>query len=93
MIKGGTVLIDLESSAVQRIIALQYNPDTINRTLQVQGVDEEGGDRSEALRLKGSPLETIKGESKIDTMDPFGITGSGHPPTESEKCCSLVLCT
>jgi hypothetical protein len=37
LLKGGIVLIDPDSSAVRRIIALKYNPDTLSRTLQVQG--------------------------------------------------------
>jgi len=45
LIKGGIVLIDDTSGAVQRIITLQYNPDTVTRTLQVQGVGPESGDR------------------------------------------------
>jgi len=69
LIKGGIVLIDPETSAVQRIITLQYNPDTLSRTLQVQGIGAEGGDRSEALRLKGPPIETIKLDAEIDATD------------------------
>ncbi len=68
LIKGGIVLIDPVTSAVQRVIALQYNPDTLSRTLQVQGVGESA-DRSEALRLKGPPIETIKLEAEIDAAD------------------------
>ncbi len=69
LIKGGIVLIDPNSSAVQRIIALQYNPDTLSRTLQIKGVGAEGGDRSEALRLTGPPVETIKLDAEIDATD------------------------
>jgi len=69
LIKGGIVLVDPETSAVQRIITLQYNPDTLTRTLQVQGSGAEGGDRSEALRLKGPPIETIKLDAEIDATD------------------------
>lgn len=69
LLKGGIVLIDPSSSAVQRIIALQYNPDTLTRTLQIKGVGAEGGDRSEALRLKGPPAETIKLDAEIDATD------------------------
>jgi hypothetical protein len=67
-IRGGLVLIDPASSAVQRIIALQYNPDTLTRTLQPQSIPDTG-DRSEALRLKGPPIETIKLEAEIDAAD------------------------
>lgn len=69
LLKGGIVLIDPITSAVMRIIALQYNPDTLSRTLQVKGVGGESGDRSEALRLKGPPVETIKLDAEIDATD------------------------
>lgn len=69
LLKGGIVLIDPNTGAVLRIIALQYNPDTLSRTLQVKGAGAEGGDRSEALRLKGPPVETIKLEVEIDAAD------------------------
>jgi len=68
LLKGGIVLIDPETSAVQRIISLQYNPDSLSRTLQVQG-PSEGGDRSEAFRLKGPAVETIKVDADIDATD------------------------
>ncbi|CAI4033590.1 hypothetical protein DNFV4_04031 [Nitrospira tepida] len=69
LLKGGLVLIDPDTAAVLRVIALQYNPDTLSRTLQVKGVGTEGGDRSEALRLKGPPVETIKLDAEIDATD------------------------
>jgi hypothetical protein len=69
VIKGGIVLIDPDSSRVQRVIVLQYNPDSISRTLQVQGVGGESGDRLEALRLKGPAVETIKLDAEIDATD------------------------
>ena len=68
VLKGGIVLLDPTTAQVQRIIVLQYNPDTITRSLQVQAVSE-GSDRSEALRLKGPPVETFKVEAEIDATD------------------------
>jgi hypothetical protein len=68
-IQGGIVLLDPESSAVQRVIVLQYNPDTLTRTLQVRGIAAEAGDRLEALRLTGPPTETIKLDAEIDATD------------------------
>jgi hypothetical protein len=73
LLKGGIALIDPTTSAVQRIIALQYNPDTITRTLQIKAVSVDGGDRSEALRLKGPPVETIKVDAEIDATDQLEI--------------------
>jgi hypothetical protein len=72
VLKGGIVLVDPESGAVRRIIPLQYNPDTLTRTLQVQGIGGEGSDRSEALRLKGPAVETIKVEAEVDLTDQLG---------------------
>ncbi len=69
LLKGGIVLLDPGSSRVKRIIALQYNPDTLTRTLQAQSSGAESADRSEALRLKGPPVETIKLEAEIDAAD------------------------
>jgi hypothetical protein len=68
ILKGGIVLIDSFFGTVQRVIALQYNPDSLSRTLQIQAAGE-GGDRLEALRLKGPPNETIKLEAEIDATD------------------------
>jgi hypothetical protein len=68
-LRGGLVLIDPETAVVQRVIVLQYNPDSLNRTLQVRGVPAEAGDRLEALRLTGPPAETIKVEAEIDATD------------------------
>lgn len=68
LLRGGIVLIDAVTAAIQRVIVLQYNPDTITRTLQVRSVGE-GADRSEALRLKGPAVETIKFDAEIDATD------------------------
>lgn len=73
LLKGGIVLLDPDSGAVQRIIALQYNPDTLSRTLQPQSAGATGGDRAEALRLKGPPVETIKLDAEIDATDQLEV--------------------
>src|SRR5215211_5022517 len=67
--KGGLVLLDPDTAAVKRVIVLQYNPDSLQRTLQVQSTSGEAADRSEALRLKGPPTETLKLEAEIDATD------------------------
>ena len=71
LVKGGLVLVDPGSGTVQRVITLQYNPDTLTRTLQTQSftTGSEGGNRAEALRLKGPPIETIKVDAEIDATD------------------------
>lgn len=68
LLKAGIVLIDPSTARVERVISLQYNPESLSRTLQIQGAGE-GGERSEALRLKGPAIETIKIEAEIDATD------------------------
>jgi hypothetical protein len=70
LLRGGLVQVDPDSGRVQRVVALQYNPDTLTRSLQIQAAGTEGqADRSEALRLKGPAIETIKLEAEIVATD------------------------
>jgi len=70
LIKGGLVLIDAETAAVQRIISLQYNPDTLTRKFQTQETGGEGGgNRVEPTRFKGPAIETINLEAEFDATD------------------------
>lgn len=69
LLKSGLVLIDPVSARVQRIILLQYNPDSLTRTLQAQGAGGEEGNRSEAMRFKGPAVETLKLDAEIDAAD------------------------
>ena len=73
LLKGGIVLLDPDTGVPMQIIVLQYNPDTLTRTLQLQGIGPEPGDRLEALRLKAPPLETIKLEAEIDATDQMEV--------------------
>ncbi len=75
LIKGGIVLIDPENSTIKKIIPLQYNPETLSRTLQVQN-RTEGGDKSDVLRLTGPPVETIKLDIEIDATDQLEVADS-----------------
>jgi hypothetical protein len=81
LLKGGLVEMDPDSGRVLRVIALQYNPDSLTRTLQVQATGETG-DRSQALRLKGAAVETIKLEAEIDATDFLDDPG-GNPAAVS----------
>jgi len=69
ILRGGLVLIDPDNGNVLRIIALQYNPETVTRNLQVKATGADSGGHSEALRLKGPAVETIKLEAEIDATD------------------------
>jgi hypothetical protein len=55
---------------MRRSIALQYTPDTLTRSYQVQGVGGDGGgERAQPFRLKGPAVESIKLEAEIDATD------------------------
>jgi len=70
LIKGGIVTMDPDTSAIQSVIALQYNPDSLSRTLQIQAVPGgQDGVRVDALRLRGPAVETIKLEAELDATD------------------------
>ncbi len=66
--KGAILTLDPTTGIPLGKILLQYNPDTLTRSLKPQSVGEEP-DRSEILRLKGPPVETIKCEVEIDATD------------------------
>jgi hypothetical protein len=66
--KGALLSLDATTGIPLGAIMLQYNPDSITRSLKPQSVGEEP-DRSEILRLKGPPIETIKCDVEIDATD------------------------
>ena len=82
--------MDLNGGGLQKVIVLQFNPDTLERSIAPQAAGEAAdssgagggrGDRNEALRLKGPAEETWKFTAEIDSTDqlelaaPYGI----HP--------------
>src|SRR5271157_6264288 len=70
LVKGGIVILDPDTSVVRGVIALQYNPDSLSRTLQIQSTPAgQDGARSDALRLRGPAVETIKVEAELDATD------------------------
>jgi hypothetical protein len=71
LLKGGLVLLDPDNpGSPTAVIALQYNPDTLSRTLHAQtaGGDSKDG-RTEPLRFTGPPVETVKIDAEIDATD------------------------
>ncbi|MER8069268.1 hypothetical protein ABTZ59_13370 [Streptomyces sp. NPDC094034] len=90
-IRSGIVIVDPERGTPQRIIVLQFNPDTLERSVAPQaaggsgdsggGGSGSGGDRNEALRLKGPAQETWKFTAEIDATDQFEVAAPDgiHP--------------
>ena len=74
LIKGGLVLVDADTARVLSVISLQYNSDSLTRTLQVQTTGGQAADRVEPVRFKGPAVETFK----LDlNLSPSGANGTG----------------
>jgi hypothetical protein len=84
LLKGGIVTMDPETSAVQSVIALQYNPDSLSRTLQIQAIaGGQDGVRVDALRLRGPAVETIKIEAELDAADQLEFPNQNQATVQS----------
>lgn len=83
LIKGGLVTLDPATGAVLRVLPMQYNPDTVTRSLTPKATGAVEGDRSEALRLIGPAVETLSLEAEIDLTDdlehPGQVADGLHP--------------
>jgi Contractile injection system tube protein len=66
-LKGAIVALDI-FNPVASVIVFQYNPESLTRSISPQ-IGSEGGSRSEVLRLKGAPKETISADIMIDATD------------------------
>ncbi|GAA2261958.1 hypothetical protein GCM10010145_29510 [Streptomyces ruber] len=84
------VTLDPDTGTPQRVIVLQFNPDTLERSVSPQSAGDSSdsgsggtgsGDRNEALRLKGPAQETWKFTAEIDATDQFEIAAPDgiHP--------------
>ena len=63
--KGALVVID-PFDPTPKVIAFQYNPETLSRSLEAQTAGEAELD---ALRMVAPPVETIKLEAELDATD------------------------
>jgi hypothetical protein len=70
LVKGGIVTLDPNAAVVKSVIALQYNPETLSRTLQIQATPGgQDGVRVDALRVRGPAAESLKVEATLDATD------------------------
>lgn len=68
LVKGAILVLEPNTGIPLNTIHFEYNPETIRRSLQPQSVGDQP-DRTEVLRLKGPPIETIQCEIEIDATD------------------------
>ncbi len=70
LLKGGIVVLEPGGTIVNRVISLQYNPQTLTRSIQPQWYEsqpEPDGERR--IRFKGPAIELINLEAEIDATD------------------------
>ena len=85
LLKGAIVGIDV-FNPLASVIIFQYNPDQLSRSLQPQMSGGQGGDRAEALRLRGAPVETITinqleidATDQLEKADPLAVSMGIYP--------------
>lgn len=67
LVKAGIILLEPETARVVKMIALQYNPESLSHNYEISGAGE--GNRSEPLRLIGPPVESFTVEAFLDASD------------------------
>ncbi|WP_449433118.1 hypothetical protein [Pseudomonas putida] len=82
VIKGGLVLVDPLTAKVLRVITLQYNPDSLRRSLQPKTLGEHA-QHSEAFRLIGPATETISFEAELDATDQLEFPDQNRTAVEA----------
>jgi hypothetical protein len=84
LIKGGLVVLAPGGATVRRVISLQYNPETLSRSFQVQGIGgDQGSERAQPFRLKGPAIETLKVDAEIDATDSLEFPNQNPVATEA----------
>ena len=68
LLEAAIVGIDI-FNPLASIIVLQYNPESLTRTIQPQTIGNEEGARTDVLRLTGAPIETIRLDAELDATD------------------------
>lgn len=79
LIKGALIGIDI-FNPLASVIVFQYNPDTMTRRVEARTTGgQDGGDKTEALRLSGPPRETITLNVEFDAADQPDVTPTVYP--------------
>ena len=81
-VRSGLVVVDPLLGTPQRVIVMQFNPESLQRSLAPMATQAEGqGDRTEALRLTGPAVETWKFEAEVDATDQLDVPAPNgvHP--------------
>lgn len=69
LIKGGLIVLAPGGGAVQRAIALQYNPETVTRSFEPQGQGGRSGPGDQPYHFTGPAIESIQLAATLDATD------------------------
>jgi hypothetical protein len=74
LLKGALVVYESQTSGLPtKVIAFQYNPEQLSRSLATRGALSEpgnvGGAREDVLRVLGPPVETVNLSVELDAAD------------------------
>ena len=88
LVKGGIVTMDPDTSIVQTVIALQYNPDSLTRSLQIQAVPGgSDGVRVDAVaaRCDAGAARAVQEQAAGDRVpgDPSGLLLPDQRPSQA----------
>jgi|SRR5829696_7946046 len=64
--RAGLVILEPDGQQIRKVIALQYNPDSVNRSLNARAGTAEGG---ELQRVSGTATQTITFDGELDATD------------------------
>jgi hypothetical protein len=68
--KGCIFTMSLADSTIKTAIAFQYNPESLNRSFQIQSAPGgQDGVHVDVFRLRGPAIETIKLDAELDIID------------------------
>jgi hypothetical protein len=73
--RAGLVVMTPDGQQVVRVIALQYNPDSVTRSLQARGAAADAGG-AERQRVTGTATQTINLDAELDATDQLSVA---HP--------------
>ncbi len=87
LLKAGLLALDPVSGNVQRVIPLQYNPDSVSRTLEPKylATPEQGGE----MRFAGPAGQTFRLEAELDATDGLERPDE-HPNTAQYGVAPLI---
>jgi hypothetical protein len=84
LLKGGLIVLTPGGASVRNVISLQYNPDSLSHTYQVQSAGgEQGGERAQPFRLKGPAIQSIKLDAEIDAADALEFPDQNRTTVET----------